>query len=163
MSVASDRRASSGAESARFLWDDALLLDDQLSDDERLIRDTARDFAQEKLLPGVVEAYAKETTDPAIFAAMGELGLLGVTIPEEFGGAEASYVAYGLVAREVERVDSGYRSMMSVQSSLVMFPIYTYGERCATPENICRSSPAVNGWAVSGLTEPERRLRPPAA
>ena len=96
----------------------------QLDEDERLIRDTAHGYAQEKLLPRVTEAYLQEKTDPAIFAEMGELGLLGITVPEEYGGAGASYVAYGLVAREVERVDSGYRSMMSVQSSLVMYPIF---------------------------------------
>src|SRR5829696_268241 len=113
--------------SASFRWDDPLLLDDQLSDDERMIRDSARQYAQSKLMPRVIEAYREEKTDRSIFAEMGELGLLGVTIPEEYGGVGASYVAYGLVAREVERVDSGYRSMMSVQSSLVMYPIYAYG------------------------------------
>ncbi|MEA2195722.1 MAG: glutaryl-CoA dehydrogenase, partial [Solirubrobacteraceae bacterium] len=119
-----------GGKSARahFQWDDPFLLDEQLTDDERMIRDSARDYAQEKLLPRVTEAYLQEKTDRAIFNEMGELGLLGVTIPEAYGGAEASYVAYGLVAREVERVDSGYRSMMSVQSSLVMFPINAYGD-----------------------------------
>ena len=113
---------------ASFQWDDPFRLEDQLSEDERLIRDTAHAFAQEKLLPRVIEAYREEKTDRAIFNEMGELGLLGVTTPEEYGGVGASYVAYGLVAREVERVDSGYRSMMSVQSSLVMYPIYAYGD-----------------------------------
>ena len=113
---------------ASFQWDDPLLLDEQLTDDERMIRDTARAYAQEKLLPRVIEAYREEKTDRSIFNEMGELGLLGVTLPEEYGCADASYVAYGLVAREVERVDSGYRSMMSVQSSLVMYPIYAYGD-----------------------------------
>ena len=108
------------AAESRFQWDDPFLLDDQLSEDERLIRDTARDYATEKLLPRVTEAYLQEKTDPAIFREMGALGLLGMTLPEVYGGAAANYVAYGLVAREVERVDSGYRSMMSVQSSLVM-------------------------------------------
>ena len=111
------------AELAKLKWDDPLLLDDLLTDDERMIRDTARAYAQDKLLPRVIEAYREEKTDRAIFNEMGELGLLGVTLPEEYGCAGASYVAYGLVAREVERVDSGYRSMMSVQSSLVMYPI----------------------------------------
>src|SRR4051812_8304452 len=106
-----------------FAWDDALLLDDQLEDDERMMRDSARAYAQEKLQPRVVEAFRDEKTDPKIFREMGALGLLGVTVPEEYGGAGAGYVAYGLVAREIERVDSGYRSMMSVQSSLVMYPI----------------------------------------
>ena len=110
-----------------FQWDDPFLLSDQLTEDERMIRDTAHAYAQDKLQPRVIDAYLNEQTDPAIFREMGELGLLGVTIPEEYGGVGASYVSYGLVAREVEAVDSGYRSMMSVQSSLVMYPIYTYG------------------------------------
>ena len=110
-----------------FQWDDAFLLEDQLSEDERMIRDTARAYAQDKLQPRVIDAYRNETTDPSIFREMGELGLLGVTVPDTYGGVGASYVAYGLVAREVERVDSGYRSMMSVQSSLVIYPIYAYG------------------------------------
>src|SRR3712207_5304356 len=110
-----------------FRWDDPFLLDEQLTDDERMVRDTARAYAQEKLLPRVIEAYREEKTDRAIFGEMGGLGLLGLTLPEDYGCAGASYVAYGLVAREVERVDSGYRSMMSVQSSLVMYPIYAYG------------------------------------
>ena len=93
----------------------------------RLILATARDYAQDKLLPRAIEAYAKEKSDPAIFAEMGALGLLGATLPEDYGGAGASYVAYGLIAREIERVDSGYRSMMCVQSSLVMYPIHAYG------------------------------------
>src|ERR671911_552783 len=113
---------------ASFRWDDPLLLDEQLTDDERMIRDSARQYAQGKLMPRVIEAYREEKTDRSIFDEMGELGLLGVAIPEEYGGVGASYVAYGLVAREIERVDSGYRSMMSVQSSLVMYPIYAYGD-----------------------------------
>lgn len=112
---------------SQFQWDDPFLLEDQLTEDERMIRDTARAYAQEKLQPRVIEAYREETTDPAIFREMGDLGLLGVTVPDSYGGVGASYVAYGLVAREVERVDSGYRSMMSVQSSLVVYPIYAYG------------------------------------
>ena len=111
----------------KFDWEDPFLLDEQLTEDERMIRDTARDYAQEKLMPRVTEAYAKEKTDREIFNEMGQLGLLGVTLPEEYGCANASYVAYGLVAREIERVDSGYRSMNSVQSSLVIYPIYAYG------------------------------------
>ena len=106
-----------------FQWDDPFILDDQLSEDERMIRDTARAYAQDKLQPRVIDAYRNETTDPSIFREMGDLGLLGVTVPDTYGGVGASYVAYGLVAREVERVDSGYRSMMSVQSSLVIYPI----------------------------------------
>jgi glutaryl-CoA dehydrogenase len=108
-------------------WADPLLLDAQLTDEERMVRDSARAYAQDKLQPRITAAYLNEHTDPAIFAEFGELGLLGITLPAEFGGADASYVAYGLVAREIERVDSGYRSMMSVQSSLVMHPIYAYG------------------------------------
>jgi glutaryl-CoA dehydrogenase len=113
---------------AAFRWDDPLRFDDQLTEDERLIRDTARAYAQDRLLPRVSDAYMEERTDPAIFTEMGALGLLGVTVPEAYGGAGAGYVSYGLVAREIERVDSGYRSMMSVQSSLVMYPIYAYGD-----------------------------------
>ena len=110
-----------------FDWQDPFRLEDQLSEEERLLRDGARAYAQEKLQPRIIAAYREESTDPAIFREMGAMGLLGVTVPEEYGGLGASYVAYGLIAREVERVDSGYRSMMSVQSSLVMYPIYAYG------------------------------------
>src|SRR5262245_63326673 len=112
---------------ATFNWEDPFLLEAQLTDDERMLRDGARAFAQDKLQPRVLRAYAEETTDPNVFPEMGEAGLLGVTIPEEYGGLGTSYVTYGLVAREIERVDSGYRSMMSVQRSLVMFAIYSYG------------------------------------
>jgi len=112
---------------SRFNWDDPFFLEQQLNEEERMMRDAARTFAQEKLQPRVIEAYANETTETKIFREMGEMGLLGVTVPEEYGGLGASYVTYGLVAREIERVDSGYRSMMSVQSSLVMYPIYAYG------------------------------------
>ncbi|MBN9066107.1 MAG: acyl-CoA dehydrogenase family protein, partial [Rhizobiales bacterium] len=100
---------------ASFNWEDPFLLDDQLTDEERMIRDAAAAFAADKLAPRVEKAYLEEKTDPSIFAEMGEAGLLGVTIPEEYGGVGAGYVSYGLVAREVERIDSGYRSMMSVQ------------------------------------------------
>src|SRR5579871_6341050 len=110
-----------------FDWSDPFLLDLQLTEEETQIRDTAREFAQGELAPRVTEAYLNEVTDPGIFKEYGSMGLLGITIPTEYGGAGASYVSYGLVAREVERVDSGYRSMMSVQSSLVMFPIYAFG------------------------------------
>ena len=140
--------------STSFQWDDPFLLDDQLSDDERMIRDAARDYAQEKLLPRIVDAYQNETTDRSIFTEMGERGLLGVTVPEEYGGAGASYVAYGLVAREVERVDSGYRSMMSVQSSLVMYPIYAYGDDTQRKRYLPKL--ASGEWVgCFGLTEPE--------
>ena len=137
-----------------FLWDDPLLLEDQLSEDERMIRDTARDYAQSKLQPRILEAYRDEKTDRAIFDEMGELGLLGVTLPEEYGGAAATYVAYGLVAREVERVDSGYRSMMSVQSSLVMFPIHAYGSEAQRLRYLPKL--AAGQWVgCFGLTEPD--------
>jgi glutaryl-CoA dehydrogenase len=111
-----------------FQWDDPLLLESQLTEDERMIRDSAREFAAKELQPRIEKAYLEEKTEPRLFRLMGEAGLLGVTLPEEFGCANAGYVAYGLVAREVERVDSGYRSMMSVQSSLVMYPIHAYGD-----------------------------------
>ncbi len=154
MTLAQTSTPAPRSEAARFQWDDPFLLEDQLSEDERLIRDTARAYAQEKLQPRILEAYAKELTDRSIFTEMGELGLLGVTLPEAYGGAEASYVAYGLVAREVERVDSGYRSMMSVQSSLVMYPIYAYGDEAQRK----RYLPKLAGgeWVgCFGLTEPE--------
>jgi glutaryl-CoA dehydrogenase len=137
-----------------FLWDDPFLLEDQLGEEERMIRDTARAYAQDKLAPRIREAYAKEHTDRAIFDEMGALGLLGATLPEEYGGVGASYVSYGLVAREIERVDSGYRSMMSVQSSLVMFPIHAYG----SDEQRARYLPRLaSGELIGcfGLTEPE--------
>jgi glutaryl-CoA dehydrogenase len=120
-------KAKDAPDLGRFDWDDPFRLEDQLTEDERMLRDAARAFAQDQLQPRVIAAYRDEVADPGIFAEMGEMGLLGLTIPETYGGLGASYVAYGLVAREVERVDSGYRSMMSVQSSLVMYPIYAYG------------------------------------
>ena len=120
-------KAKDAPDLGRFDWSDPFRLEDQLTEEERMLRDGARAYATDRLQPRVTQAYADETTDPGIFAEMGEMGLLGATIPEEYGGLGASYVAYGLIAREVERVDSGYRSMMSVQSSLVMYPIYAYG------------------------------------
>ncbi|MGY4395314.1 glutaryl-CoA dehydrogenase [Sphingomonas sp. UYAg733] len=137
-----------------FDWADPFLLDDQLSDDERMIRDSARAYAQDRLQPRVIQAFADEYTDPEIFREMGAQGLLGVTIPDNYGGAGASYVAYGLVAREIERVDSGYRSMASVQSSLVMHPIHAYGSE----EQKSRYLPklARGEWiGCFGLTEPD--------
>lgn len=113
---------------ASFKWDDPFLLDDQLGEEERMIRDAARAFAEAELEPLINDAYMNEETDPGLFAKMGQAGLLGITVPEEYGCAGANYVSYGLVAREIERVDSGYRSMMSVQSSLVMYPIHAYGD-----------------------------------
>ena len=137
-----------------FVWDDPFLIEDQLTGDERLIRDTARAYAREKLEPRVIEAYREEKTDPSIFREMGELGLLGPTIPEEYGGAGVGYVSYGLVAREVERVDSGYRSMMSVQSSLVMHPIYAYGSEEQKQKFLPKL--ASGEWiGCFGLTEPD--------
>ena len=139
---------------AQFQWDDPFLLNKQLTEDERMIRDTARDYAQEKLLPRIVKAYANESTERGIFNEMGELGLLGVTLPEDYGCANASYVSYGLVAREVERVDSGYRSMMSVQSSLVMYPIYAYGSDAQRKKYLPKL--ASGEWVgCFGLTEPD--------
>lgn len=137
-----------------FDWQDPFRLDGQLSEAERMMRDSARAYAQEKLAPRVIAAYREEKTDPAIFAEMGEMGLLGVTIPEEYGGLGASYVSYGLVAREVERVDSGYRSMMSVQSSLVMYPIYAYGSEEQRKKYLPKL--ASGEWiGCFGLTEPD--------
>jgi len=139
---------------AGFLWDDPFLLEDQLGEDERLIRDTARGYAADKLLPRVTEAYLQEKTDPAIFREMGALGLLGMTIPDSYGGAGTNYVSYGLVAREIERVDSGYRSMMSVQSSLVMHPIYAYGDEAQRKHYLPKL--ATGEWiGCFGLTEPD--------
>ena len=115
-----------------FDWADPLDLESLLTEDERLVRDTARDYAQDKLMPRVVKAYREESFDRAIMSEMGELGLLGPTLPEAYGGADLGHVAYGLAAREIERVDSGYRSAMSVQSSLVMYPIFAYGSEDCT-------------------------------
>ena len=135
-------------------WTDPLNLDDQLSEDERAIRDTARAYAQDKLLPRVTQAYLTETTDRAIFHEMGALGLLGITVPEKYGCAGANYVSYGLVAREIERVDSGYRSMNSVQSSLVMYPIYAYGSEEQRQKFLPKL--ASGEWVgCFGLTEPD--------
>ena len=139
---------------ARFDWQDPFRLDDQLTGEERMLRDGARAYAQERLQPRVIAAYRDESFDPAIFAEMGEMGLLGVTVPEAYGGLGASYVAYGLVAREVERVDSGYRSMMSVQSSLVMYPIYAYGTEGQRQKYL--PNLASGAWiGCFGLTEPD--------
>ena len=147
-------KAKDAPDLGRFDWEDAFRLEDQLTEDERMLRDAARAFAQEKLLPRVIDAYANETTDPGIFREMGEMGLLGTTIPEEYGGLGASYVAYGLIAREVERVDSGYRSMMSVQSSLVMYPIYAYGSEAQRQRYLPKL--ASGEWiGCFGLTEPD--------
>ena len=129
MSQAAEQRAGKAAmlKDKDFQWEDPLDLEGSLAEDERMVRDTARGFAQDYLMPKVIAAYREESYDPAMLPEMGKLGLLGPTIPEEYGGAGLGYVAYGLIARELERVDSGYRSAMSVQSSLVMYPIYAYG------------------------------------
>ncbi|MBY0282779.1 MAG: acyl-CoA dehydrogenase [Sphingomonas sp.] len=139
---------------SRFDWADPFFIDDQLDDEERAVRDTAAAYAQDKLAPRIIDAFQHETTDPDIFREMGALGLLGPTIPAEYGGVGASYVAYGLVAREVERIDSGYRSMMSVQSSLVMFPIYEYGSEEQRHKYLPKL--ASGEWiGCFGLTEPD--------
>ena len=146
--------ASAGPKAGAFAWADPFLLDDQLTEDERMIRETAAAFAAAELAPRVQEAYLEERTDPGLFRLMGRAGLLGVTLPEEYGAAGASYIAYGLVAREVERVDSGYRSMMSVQSSLVIHPVFAYG----SDEQRRRYLPGlVSGELIGcfGLTEPD--------
>jgi len=142
-----------------FQWDDPLLLEDQLAQDERMVRDTARDYAQERLAPRVLEAFRNETGDASIFREMGGLGLLGPTIPQEYGGAGLNYVCYGLIAREVERVDSGYRSMMSVQSSLVMFPIHEFGSEEQRRKFLPRLA---SGESIGcfGLTEPDHGSDP---
>ncbi|HCP80185.1 MAG TPA: acyl-CoA dehydrogenase [Octadecabacter sp.] len=127
MNESSAIKTGHGPDLSAFDWTDALRLEDQLTEDERMLRDAASEFAQSTLQPKVRDAYRDETADVGIFRKMGDAGMLGLTIPEEYGGLGAGYVTYGLVAREIERVDSGYRSMMSVQSSLVMYPIHAYG------------------------------------
>ena len=146
-------------EKPKFKWDDPLLLDSQLDDEERMVRDAARNYCQDKLMPRVLKANRHETFDRDIFYEMGEIGLLGSTVPEEYGGAGLNHVCYGLIAREVERVDSGYRSAMSVQSSLVMYPILTYG----TEEQRQKYLPKLaSGEMVGcfGLTEPNHGSDP---
>ena len=144
---------------ASFQWDDPLLLDQQLTEDERAVRDAARAYCQDKLAPRVLEAFRHEKTDPSIFREMGELGLLGVTIPTEYGGSGLNYVSYGLVAREVERVDSGYRSMMSVQHSLVMVPINEFGTE-ATKRKYLPKLCTGEYIGCFGLTEPNHGSDP---
>ncbi|MEO7124267.1 MAG: acyl-CoA dehydrogenase [Lacisediminihabitans sp.] len=142
-----------------FTWNDPLLLDQQLSADERMIRDTAQQFAEKRLAPRVLEAFRNEHTDPEIFREMGEVGLLGATIPEEYGGSGLNYVSYGLIAREVERIDSGFRSMMSVQSSLVMTPINEFGTT-ATKEHYLPKLATGELIGCFGLTEPDHGSDP---
>lgn len=147
-------KAKDAPDLGAFEWSDPFRLSEQLQEDERMIQDSARAYAQEKLQPRIIDAFANETTDASIFREMGDMGLLGVTCPEEYGGLGGSYVSYGLVAREVERVDSGYRSMMSVQSSLVIYPIYAYGseaQRAKYLPKLCSGE-----WiGCFGLTEPD--------
>ena len=155
--VASDR--TSASTKPAFHWDDPFLLEDQLADDERMVRDSARAYAQEKLLPRVRDAFRHEQADASIFREMGSLGLLGATIPETYGGAGLNYVSYGLIAREIERVDSGYRSMMSVQSSLVMLPIYAFGSEAQRTKYLPKL--ASGEWiGCFGLTEPDHGSDP---
>ena len=144
---------------ASFHWDDPFLLEQQLDDDERAVREAARAYCQERLAPRVLEAFRQGQTDPAIFREMGELGFLGSTLPEAYGGAGLNHVCYGLVAREVERVDSGYRSMMSVQSSLVMLPIFAFGTEATKKKYLPRL--ATGEWiGCFGLTEPDHGSDP---
>ena len=144
---------------ARFHWEDPLLLDAQLTDEERMVRDAARRYCTDKLAPRVLDAFRNETTDVTIFREMGELGLLGPTIPEQYGGPGLNYVAYGLIAREVERIDSGYRSMMSVQSSLVMVPIHAFGTEAQKQKYLPKLA---TGESIGcfGLTEPDHGSDP---
>jgi glutaryl-CoA dehydrogenase len=147
------------ADTAQFHWEDPLLLDQQLDQEERMVRDAARAYSQDKLAPRVLQAFRNETADPSVFREMGELGLLGPTIPEEYGGPGLNYVSYGLIAREVEQVDSGYRSMMSVQSSLVMVPIYEFGSEEQKRKYLPKLA---TGELIGcfGLTEPDHGSDP---
>ncbi|MFZ8880160.1 MAG: acyl-CoA dehydrogenase [Paracoccaceae bacterium] len=147
-------KAKDAPDLSSYDWADPFMLEDQLTEDERMTRDSARAFAQEKLQPRVINAYREEEVAPEIFRQMGDMGLLGITVPEEYGGLGAGYVTYGLVAREIERVDSGYRSMMSVQSSLVMYPIYAYGSEDQRQKYL---PGLASGLLIGcfGLTEPD--------
>ncbi|EPX79227.1 acyl-CoA dehydrogenase [Litoreibacter arenae] len=154
MNVTTPISAKDAPDMARFDWEDPFRLEDQLTEDERMLRDAARSFADAELAPKVIQANREETVDPGIFKAMGQAGLLGLTLPEKYGGLGASYVTYGLVAREIERVDSGYRSMMSVQSSLVMYPIYAYGSE-EQRQKYLPGLAAGDLIGCFGLTEPD--------
>ena len=154
MNIQSALKAKDRPEMSSFSWDDPFLLAQQLTDEERMLGESAAAYANEQLAPRVVEAYRDALVDPEIFREMGEMGLLGITVPEEYGGLGAGYVGYGVVAREVERIDSGYRSMMSVQSSLVMYPIYAYGSE--EQRQKYRPKLASGEWiGCFGLTEPD--------
>ncbi len=161
MSQAAEKRGGAPAmlKDAAFAWEDPLGLESQLSEEERMVRDTARGFAQDYLMPRVRQAFREETYDPALLPEMGKLGLLGATIAEDYGGAGLGYVAYGLIARELERVDSGYRSSMSVQSSLVMYPIYAYGSEAQRRKYLPKLA---SGEIIGcfGLTEPDHGSDP---
>ena len=147
-------KAKDAPDLGQFDWSDPFFLEDQLTEDERMFAQSARAYAQEKLQPRAIAAFRDEVTDPAIFREMGEMGLLGVTVPEEYGGLGAGYVTYGVIAREIERVDSGFRSMMSVQSSLVMYPIYAYGSEEQRKKYLPKLA---SGEFIGcfGLTEPD--------
>ena len=149
------------AAQARFNWEDPLLLEQQLTQEERMVRDSAARFAADKLAPRVLEAFRHEHTDPAIFREMGEAGLLGATLPVEYGGSALNQVSYGLIAREIERIDSGYRSMMSVQSSLVMLPIHAFGNE-ATRQKYLPGLASGQLVGCFGLTEPDHGSDPGA-
>src|SRR5829696_216622 len=144
---------------AAFDWQDPLDLESDLTEEERMVRDTARDYAQEQLFPRVLTAYREERFDREMVTEMGELGLLGPTVPEEYGGSGLGDVAYGLISREIERVDSGYRSLMSVQSSLVMFPIFAYGSEAQRRKYLPRLAKG-EILGCFGLTEPDHGSDP---
>jgi glutaryl-CoA dehydrogenase len=159
MSLAESTAKAASTDKPRFQWDDPLLLENALSEDERMVRDTARDYCQDRLMPRVLEANRNETFHREIMNELGELGLLGSTLPEQYGGAGVNNVCYGLIAREVERIDSGYRSALSVQSSLVMYPIYTYGSE--DHRNKYLPKLATGEWVGAfGLTEPDHGSDP---
>ncbi len=154
MSSTPELKAKDRPDLGRFNWEDPFHFNDQLNEEERLIQESAQAFANEKLAPRVIDAYRDEVTDPGIFREMGEMGLLGITLPEQYGGLGSGYVSYGLVAREIERIDSGYRSMMSVQSSLVIYPIYAYGSE-AQREKYLPGLASGELIGCFGLTEPD--------
>lgn len=154
MTTTPELKAKDRPDLGSFNWEDPFHFLDQLSEEERLIQTAASAFAEEKLAPRVIDAYRDEITDPTIFREMGEMGLLGITLPEQYGGLDASYVSYGLVAREIERIDSGYRSMMSVQSSLVIYPIYAYGSETQRQKYLPGLASGVL-IGCFGLTEPD--------